>query len=126
MDATYNLCRREAETIHHLLIKCPEFEIHPSSSVAKLADLYRRQGVTPPIEEGEIVSAILNGDRYISSNYKNLDPIILQKNTVSSANKLCNLLCLKLARERDLLLQGDALDTALTIRDTRAAQAAPE
>ena len=86
--------------------------------MTKLTDLYEQQGVTPPNEEGELVSAILNGDRYISSNYKNLAPIILQKNTGSAANKLCNLLCLKLARERDLLLQGDTLDTTLTIEDT--------
>ena len=107
MDATCDLCGREAETVQHLLIRCPALEIHRSSIVAKLIDLYRQQGVTPHNEEDEIVS-----------NYKNLDPIILQKNTGSAANKLCNLLCLKLARERDLLLQGDTLDATLTIRDS--------
>ena len=118
MDAKCDLCRRETETIHHLLIRCPALEIHRSNSVTKLTDLYKQQGVTPPNEEGELVSAILNGDRYISSSYQNLAPIVLQKNTSSAANKLCNLLCLKLARERDLLLQGDTLDTTLTIEDT--------
>jgi hypothetical protein len=108
-DSSCKLCHAEEEDLLHMLVMCPALEEHASSKRDAIKSAYEREKLKPPQTHTELCSAILNGDCYIrtarrgdgrgASFVKLEDP-----SNKTSTNLLCNLLCAKLAKERESLL----------------------
>lgn len=109
-DKMCKLCRREEEDILHMLVRCPVLHKHRQLKMKTLSDLYQEAGISPPTTDMEICSAVLNGDCYIGSDtgdscigsHAARVKTIQCPKLITRANLICNLLCKKLARERDL------------------------
>ena len=65
-------------------------------------------GAQAPQTDGEVCSALLNGDIFIpdtpTADRKN--PQLTKDRHIQYANKICNLACHRLCKERDLLLNS--------------------
>ena len=108
-DLTCPLCVQEEEDITHFLVHCPMLHDVRNGRVLALQDMYRADDQAPPCSPQEIVSAILNGHRYLPEcsllGGSQPKPINLKKLT-TEAHQLCNKLCYKLIQTRDVIINS--------------------
>ena len=67
-DATVNaqcpLCNEEEEDVEHFLTSCPTVQVKMGSLFNRLRKLYTDGNLSPPCQNSELVSAVLNGAGY--------------------------------------------------------------
>ena len=100
------LCGHANEDLEHFLITCPKLSEARKDAITEIQNLYCKENIDPPSTTSEVVSAILNGDRYArgspGGDYTG-GPEVLQLGSIAG-HQLCTTLCTKLHRKREEIL----------------------
>ena len=108
------LCKKDPEDVLHMIVLCPNLEIARKEGIERIQVTYKEEGLTEPTTIGEICSAVLNGDCYISSIPRETGVISLKEaSNIKKINGICNILCKRLAKERDWMLNNILIDSSL-------------
>ena len=97
-DGMCVLCGSEQETTPHLLTECSITQGRIKEAIANLRDIYRSENLEPPKDKHQLLSAMINGDRY-----SNIEDIVQLKKNNKQANIISNFIChsvYKLREER--------------------------
>ena len=105
---TCPLCDAGEENIVHFLVECKALNKLREDKLQDLLVIYSTEEIPPPVKPEEVCSAILNGDSYlINKARQKLWPhhhyVTLKVNS-KKAHQLANLLCHKLYKERDFII----------------------
>ena len=102
------LCR-EKDSIPHI-IGCPNLQDCCYEKKEILWDLYRKEGLRAPRSSSELVSAVLNGDRYLTEDGE----VVKIKLTTRRAHLTASAICQQIHIERDIQI-GNILVNDLEI-----------
>ena len=109
------LCETENEDIIHFLVDCVALKEVRKDRLSDLLSLYTSEQLPTPVTPEEICSAVLNGDSFrISRTRQVLWPhyrYVTCKKHSKKAHQLANLLCYKLATERDIKINNKIINS---------------
>jgi exonuclease III len=112
------LCEQEPEDITHFLTGCKVSQPIHDEKITKLQHIYTQQGLTPPITDHELTSAILNGWGYASQEGSAASVSLAD---CEGVHRLCSRICYKMDKFRQKLVDEKAKSSV-----TAAAVAEPQ